>query len=135
MTDFTQPAVFLETTFLFFLGIFGRYVLLCVLFQYLFKVRYKELFAQSEVNTKSRRPQQYWREIGHSLLTSVIFSLVGAGMLLAWTAALAILAVVVIATALIGMRLAIVLFASERTRWIWDAILAVIGLALLLLLF
>jgi hypothetical protein len=56
-------------------------------------------------------------------------------MLLAWTAAFAILAVVIIATALIGMRLAIVLFAAERTRWIWDAILAVIGLALLLLLF
>jgi hypothetical protein len=56
-------------------------------------------------------------------------------MLFAWTAALAILAVVVIATSLIGMRLAIVFFAPERTRWLWDAILAVIGLALLLLLF
>jgi hypothetical protein len=56
-------------------------------------------------------------------------------LLFAWTAALAILAVVVIATVLIGLRLAIVCFASARTRWIWDAIFALIGLALLLLLF
>ncbi len=84
MIDVTQPAIFLETTAFFFLGIFGRYVLLCLVFQYLFKVRYKELFIQSEVNTKPRRPQQHWREIGHSLLTSFIFSLAGAGMIIAW---------------------------------------------------
>jgi hypothetical protein len=56
-------------------------------------------------------------------------------LLLAWTAALAILALIASATALLGMRLAIVYFASSRTRWIWDAILALIGLTLLLLLF
>jgi hypothetical protein len=56
-------------------------------------------------------------------------------LLLAWTAAFAILAVAVIATALIGLRFAIVSFASARTRWIWDAIFALIGLAVLVLLF
>lgn len=84
MPDFTQPASFLETAVFFFAGIFGRYVLLCVLFQYLFKVRYKTLFARSEVNTKPRYRQQHWREIGYSLLTSLIFSLVAAGMMMAW---------------------------------------------------
>ena len=84
MPDFTQPASFLETAVFFFAGIFGRYVLLCVLFQYLFKVRYKTLFAQSEVNVKPRYRQQHWREIGYSLLTSLIFSLVAAGMMMAW---------------------------------------------------
>ncbi len=84
MTDFTQPVTFIETTLLFFLGIFGRYVLLCLIFQYLFKVRYKELFAESEINTKPRRNHQYWREIGYSCITSIIFSLVGTGMMIAW---------------------------------------------------
>ena len=84
MIDFSQPPIFVKTAFFFFLGIFGRYVLLSLLFQYLFKVRYKELFAQSEVNVKFRRAQQHWREIGYSLLTSVIFSVLGAGMLIAW---------------------------------------------------
>jgi len=84
MLDFTQPSTFLQTTFFFFLGIFGRYVALSVVFQYLFKVRYKTLFASAELNTRPRRPQQQKREIAYSLLTSIIFSLLGAGMMIAW---------------------------------------------------
>ena len=83
MTDFTQPACFLQTTCLFFLGIFGRYVVLAFLFQYFFKTRYKALFA-AELNTRPRHPQQQGREIGYSLLTSIIFSLLGAAMMIAW---------------------------------------------------
>lgn len=84
MTDHTQPAAFLETTLYFFLGIFGRYALIALLFQYLFRVKFQAQFAPREVNTKARRANQDWREIGYSALTSVIFAVAGAAMLLAW---------------------------------------------------
>ncbi len=84
MLDFTDPTCFLPTTLFFFLGIFGRYVLLAAVFQYLFKVKYKELFAQTELNTRLRRPQQERREIAYSFITSVIFSVLGAAMMVAW---------------------------------------------------
>lgn len=74
----------MQTTFFFFLGIFGRYVLLSVVFQYFFKVRYKELFVQSEINSRQRHRQQHWREIGYSMLTSAIFAVLGTGMMIAW---------------------------------------------------
>jgi hypothetical protein len=56
-------------------------------------------------------------------------------LLLAWSAAFAILAVAVIIIGLLGMRIAIAFCTTERTRWIWDAIFALIGLALLWLMF
>ncbi|MEO6759194.1 MAG: sterol desaturase family protein, partial [Saprospiraceae bacterium] len=84
MLDFSQASVFFKTTFFFFLGIFGRYVLLCVIFQYFFQVRYKALFAQAQLNTMHRWRHQQWREVGYSLLSSVIFALLGAAMLVAW---------------------------------------------------
>jgi Delta7-sterol 5-desaturase len=84
MTDFAQPLIFLQTALFFFLGIFGRYALIALLFQYLFKVKYETQFAHRQVNTKPRRANQNWREIGYSLVTSVIFAVAGAGMTLAW---------------------------------------------------
>ena len=55
--------------------------------------------------------------------------------MLAWTAAFAILLVAAIIVFLVALRLAIVYFASERTRLFWDVIFALIGLALAWLLF
>ncbi|TAG18575.1 MAG: sterol desaturase family protein [Cytophagia bacterium] len=75
---------FLQITFFFFLGIFGRYVFIALLFQYLFKHKYQSQFAPRQVNTKLRRTHQDWREIGHSALTSVIFAVVGAAIMTAW---------------------------------------------------
>jgi hypothetical protein len=56
-------------------------------------------------------------------------------LLLAWTAAFAIIALTAIIVGMVGLRVLIVCFASERTRWFWDVLFAVIGLALLMLLF
>jgi lathosterol oxidase len=84
MEDLSHPAVFLKFSLLIFLGIFGRYALIALLFQYLFKVRYRQLFAGSEVNTRPRRRQQNRREIGYSLVSSAIFAALFTGMLVAW---------------------------------------------------
>jgi len=84
MIDFWQPWVFFQTVFYFFLGIFGRYVAIALLFQYLFKIKYQTHFAHRQVNTKLRRSHQNWREIGYSALTSVIFACVSAGLVAAW---------------------------------------------------
>jgi|GEM_PF-4586805 len=51
-------------------------------------------------------------------------------LLFAWTAAFAILAVLIIGLVLVGLRIAIVCFAGPRTRPIWDALFALIGLAI-----
>jgi len=82
--DFTQPSVFLQTTFFFFYGIFGRYVLIATLFYYLFKVKYRVYFRTREVNQRPRKSTQQLREIGLSLFTSLIFAIIGTGMMVAW---------------------------------------------------
>ncbi|MFN4146126.1 MAG: sterol desaturase family protein [Runella sp.] len=82
--NFSEPTIFFQTALYFLVGIFGRYVFFAALFHYLFKVRYKTFFQHREVNTRPRRPSQHWREIGYSLVTSVIFALAGAGMVVAW---------------------------------------------------
>jgi hypothetical protein len=55
--------------------------------------------------------------------------------LLAWTAAYTIVIAAAIIVLLIGLRITAVCFASERTRWFWDVLLAVIGLAIAWMLF
>ena len=84
MTNFADSGLFLQAVFFFFAGIFGRYVAIALLFQYLFKVKYQAQFAQRQVNNKLRRSNQNWREIGYSALTSLIFAFVGAGLLAVW---------------------------------------------------
>lgn len=83
-TDFTQQSIFLQTAFFFFLGIFGRYLLIAALFHYLFNVKYKAYFLIREVNQRPRKSTQQWREIGYSFITSVIFALIGTIMVVAW---------------------------------------------------
>jgi len=56
-------------------------------------------------------------------------------MLFAWTAAFAVYAALAIIVVLVGLRLTIVQFTSGRTRMICDAIFAVLGLAVVTLLF
>ena len=56
-------------------------------------------------------------------------------MLLAWTAAFAVYACAGIILALLAIRLVIVGFAKGRARLVCDAIFALLGLAILLLLF
>lgn len=84
MTDFTHPIPFGLTAFFMFCGIFGRYALFAAVFYWVFKVKYQETFADREVQTRVRRSGQTRREIGWSLLTSLIFTAIGMGLLLAW---------------------------------------------------
>ena len=56
-------------------------------------------------------------------------------LLLAWTAAYTIRIAAATIVFLIGLRVAAVCFASQRTCWIWDVLLALIGLAIAWLIF
>ena len=84
MINLGQLSTFFETAFLFFLGIFGRYALIAFLFHYLFRIKFKSQFALREVNIRPRKPRQDWQEISHSLITSVIFAIAAAAIMLAW---------------------------------------------------
>ncbi|WP_128543765.1 sterol desaturase family protein [Larkinella soli] len=84
MPDFTEPAVFWSTAFFLFCGIFGRYLLFAAVFYWVFKVSFRHRFAEREVQNRPRRAGQVGREIGWSLLTSLIFTAIGMGLVLAW---------------------------------------------------
>lgn len=84
MIAITDPATFWLTAFLLFSAIFGRYVLFSLLFWWLFKISMKDQFAHRAVLTRPRKPGQDRREIGWSVLTSLIFTVLGLGMLLAY---------------------------------------------------
>lgn len=74
---------FLTTLYMFF-GIFGRYLLVALLFHYLIKIKFKKSFAHREINNRQRMANQEYQEIGYSIITSLIFALSGAGIFLAW---------------------------------------------------
>jgi Delta7-sterol 5-desaturase len=82
--DFSNPVTFLQTSLFMFLGIFGRYVGLALLFEYLFKNKFKTQFQHREVNARLRPETQAWREIGYSFITSIIFAVVGTSVLIVW---------------------------------------------------
>ncbi len=77
-------ASFWLTALLFFLAIFGRYVLFSLTFWWLFNVSMKGQFAHRSVQTRPRKPGQDRREIGWSLLTSLIFTVLASGVMLAF---------------------------------------------------
>ncbi|UFH56311.1 sterol desaturase family protein [Spirosoma sp. KNUC1025] len=72
------------TALLFFLAIFGRYVLFSLGFWWLFKVSMKDQFADRTVQTRPRKPGQNLREIGWSVVTSLIFTAIALGVILAY---------------------------------------------------
>ncbi|GAB4046179.1 sterol desaturase family protein [Spirosoma litoris] len=86
MIQISGSATFWLTALLFFVAIFGRYVLFSLTFWWLFKVSWKEQFTQRTVQTRPRKPDQDWREIGWSALTSIIFTAIAMGMILAYQA-------------------------------------------------
>jgi Delta7-sterol 5-desaturase len=75
---------FFLTTLYMFLGIFGRYLLVSLLFHYIIKVKFKKYFAPREINNRQRMANQEYQEIGYSLITSLIFAVSGAGIFWAW---------------------------------------------------
>ena len=86
MIQITDLATLCLTAFLFFIAIFGRYVLFSLMFWWLFKVSLKDQFAHRAVQMRPRKAEQDWREIGWSAVTSVIFSALATGVILAYQA-------------------------------------------------
>jgi len=86
MIQLTNPATFWLTGLFFFLAIFGRYVLFSLTFWWLFNVSMKEQFASRAVQTRPRKNGQDRREIGWSLLTSLIFTAIALAVVLAYQA-------------------------------------------------
>jgi sterol desaturase/sphingolipid hydroxylase (fatty acid hydroxylase superfamily) len=65
-------------------GIFGRYVLLALLFERVIKPQVLANAMQRQVQTRKRKDKQEWKEIGWSLLTSVLFACMTTLMLFVW---------------------------------------------------
>ncbi|TDB64517.1 sterol desaturase family protein [Arundinibacter roseus] len=82
--DFSEPGTFLLTAAFMFLGIFGRYVAIALLFSVLVQGVYKDKFSPRQVQKRPRRDRQTQVEIGWSFFTSILFALAGAAMVLVW---------------------------------------------------
>ncbi|ADB39016.1 sterol desaturase family protein [Spirosoma linguale] len=84
MIYLTSPATVALTALLFFIAIFGRYVLFSLGFWWLFNVSLKEQFAHRAVQTRPRKAGQDWHEIGWSVVTSLIFTGIAIGVIYAY---------------------------------------------------
>ena len=84
MIQINGPTTYWLTALLFFVAIFGRYVLFSVGFWWLFKVSMKDQFAHRAVQTRPRKPGQDRREIGWSIVTSLIFTAIALGVIMAY---------------------------------------------------
>lgn len=79
-----SPAAYWLTGVLFFVAIFGRYVLFSLGFWWLFRLSKNGQFASRAVQTRPRKPGQDWREIGWSVVTSLIFTAIALGVMVAY---------------------------------------------------
>lgn len=84
MIQINTPTTFWLTALLFFIAIFGRYVIFSLLFWWLFKISLKEQFSHRAVQQRPRKAGQDWREIGWSLITSLIFTAIAVAMIIAY---------------------------------------------------
>ncbi|MBD2703072.1 sterol desaturase family protein [Spirosoma sp. BT702] len=72
------------TALLFFLTIFGRYVLFSLVFWWLFTRSKSGYQAIRTAQRRSGKSNQQWREIGWSALTSLVFTGIAVGVMLAY---------------------------------------------------
>ena len=63
-----------------FFVIFFRYVLVSLIFNVVFTIILKDRFKSRRISEALRKPNQSWREISWSALTSAIFTISGVGM-------------------------------------------------------
>lgn len=84
LPDLTDPTVFLMYTLLLFIIISGRYILTAGIFYAIFYIWYPHKWAERKLSRRAYQPRQFTREIGWSLATSVLFSLMGVCTLLMW---------------------------------------------------
>lgn len=84
MIQLNSLATLSLTALLFFVAVFGRYVLFSITFNWLFPQSTDELPARPAIQLRRTKPNQHWQEIGWSALTSVIFTGIGLGILVAF---------------------------------------------------
>ena len=72
------------TALLFFVAVFGRYILFSLVFGWIFTHPAGEQSTGQRIQERQRKPDQQWREIGWSALTSLIFTAIGLGVMVAY---------------------------------------------------
>jgi len=82
--DFADPVTFLVLVVLMFLTVVSRYLLLSGLFHLIFYVWFRHKWQQRRISKKMYPTDQFRREIIWSVITAMIFALVGALMAVAW---------------------------------------------------
>ncbi len=83
-TNYLIPSNFLLLTSIFFLAIFLRYIILAGAIQYLSYSLTKKLYYRRTLNTSEVRSKQIAKEIYYSGITSLIFSVTGSLIVIAW---------------------------------------------------
>ena len=84
MPDLTNPLIFLLVTLLMFFMVVGRYFLIAGLFQlWFYHLRSKKWVSRS-LGKKKVEKKQFYKEVGWSVVTSVIFAVTGSITALLW---------------------------------------------------
>lgn len=82
--DLAQPAIFARLFGIMFLAVIGRYFILSGMFHLVFHVWLREQSQNRKISRKAYPAAQFRREIGWSLVTALIFALIGALTAVAW---------------------------------------------------
>lgn len=82
--DFSQPMNFLMLFGVIFLFITGRYFLIAGIFYGVFYVWFPKVWQQRKINQRGYKDGQFKKEIGYSMISGCIFSLLGAIAFLLW---------------------------------------------------
>jgi len=84
LPDFSQPGWFLATVMLFFIVVIGRYFIIAGLFYGIFYLWFPQKWHHRKINHRNYKKGQFRKEIGWSLITTVLFALSGAVTVLLW---------------------------------------------------
>jgi lathosterol oxidase len=82
--DFTEPLTFLALTAFMFSVVVLRYFILAGAFYSFFYLYKPEAWAKRKINIQAHHKGQFWYELKYSLITSLIFALVGSLTAIAW---------------------------------------------------
>jgi lathosterol oxidase len=82
--DLSAPLPFLILTALMFLAVSGRYFLISGAFHLVFYCWFPDRFRQRKLNQVAYPPEQFQREMRWSLITALLFALMGALTAVAW---------------------------------------------------
>ncbi len=84
LPDFTNPFNFLLLTIAMFVIVIGRYFLIAGLFQWIFHNKFKKQFTHRKLSAKQVDQKQFLKEVKWSVITSLIFSVIGAITTVLW---------------------------------------------------